>query len=319
MRWIMILGLFGAARGGDPQNPVYEPPKLGQPADFSQIVGTFQIAGHAEPTAVAVEEPTTLTVTITGQAFSPYLPKRASLRIFPTTIDRDFFIEPISERTLDGAWEFVFRLRPKHERVSSIPGLKLVYYAPRQRRYQTAYSEAIPLVVTPRSAATETVPGLQVVSAPASFLELVPEPPSTFWFIPTWAIVAILLGAPAAFLAGLAWQRRRISPSDLWRRRAALEILRAIQQTSEPEVLCQTIGTYLRQLGYPAHEPTSQEVDRWLKRRGVGGPIRQRCRQVLADCAAARFGPERMADAALTTSCAEMIRTLEEQACLGER
>jgi hypothetical protein len=319
--WLTILVLFGVtARGGDPQSATVEPPKLGQPADFSQIVGALQIATRAFPTTVALEEPTTLTVTITGQAFFPYVPKRSSLRIFPAGMDRDFYVESVSEKNLDGAWEFVFHLRPKHERVTLIPGLKLVYYAPRQRRFQTAYSDAIPLAVTPRTAPKDAVPPLHVVSAPASFLELVSEPPTRFWFIPAWGIVAILVAIPGSCIAAIVWLGRRGGMTEEKRRRLVVETLSAMEHAADAETLCKVIGAYLREsLGLPVQEPTPAELDRWLKRRGVARPIRQRCRQVLAACAAVRFGPERKSDPELTSSCADMVHLLEEQACLGAR
>src|SRR5262245_40260511 len=90
------------------------PPKLGQPADFSGVVGTFQSRAEAKPKTVAIEEPITLTITITGRAVAPHTPKRENLRLFPEGTLRDFFIEPAGEQRADGAWIFVYRLRPRH-------------------------------------------------------------------------------------------------------------------------------------------------------------------------------------------------------------
>ena len=107
------------------QNPASAPPKLGRPDDFSNLVGTFQVAAQAQPTAVAVEEPVLVTVTITGQAIEPYVPKLKELRLFPDNVQRSFFVEPVGEERTADAWIVRYRLRPKHVNVKFVPGLKL--------------------------------------------------------------------------------------------------------------------------------------------------------------------------------------------------
>src|SRR5262245_48512471 len=113
---VAVLSFFNVSAVGA-QDGAVAPPKLGQPTDFSEVVGVFQIIAAAKPTTVAVEEPLTLTVTISGSAVTTYVPTRDKLRIFPDDVQRDFFVEPVGETENNGSWEFVYRLRPKQLQV----------------------------------------------------------------------------------------------------------------------------------------------------------------------------------------------------------
>ena len=325
IRWsITIMALFVGAvsAGGQPQAP--EPPRVNQPPDFSQIVGTFQIAAQAAPTAVAVEEPLTLTVTISGQADAPYVPKRDLLRVFPDDMQRDFFVEPLAEKAGKGSWEFTYRLRPKHTRVQFVPSLKLVYYA-RQRRYQTTYSDAIPLTVKPRPEPVVEVVGLTVVQAPRSFLELAEEhaaPQRVAVQRSPWQL-GLLLGPPALCFTGAWWWRRR----QTWRaerlreRRRALEklLIKVKDSSDDLAATASLVAAYLRsRLDIPAEEPTPAELERWMKRRGVSKPTRQEWRQFLQSCDAARFSPS-PPGASAVHGVVPLIHALEEEPCLAAR
>src|SRR5262245_52359638 len=121
-----------------------EPPIAGRPEDFSGLVGPFRISSTAVPTEVYVEDPLPLTVIITAQpdrSFRASQPDRARLRLFCKEMKEDFFIEPMSEKDRyleqEKTWQFVYRLRPKRPAVKSVPGLKLVYYLPARRKYQS--------------------------------------------------------------------------------------------------------------------------------------------------------------------------------------
>lgn len=308
------------------------PPKLGQPADFSGLVGTFQIRAEAKPAKVAVEEPITLTVTITGRAVAPHVPKRDNLRLFPGGTERDFFIEPGDEREADGAWEFTFHLRPKHARVQFVPGLKLVYYAPRQRRYQSAYADAIPLTVTARPDRAMKIEGLKVIQAPASFFELTKEDTTDWGF---FAAVVLILGpqyllrwsiVPPLFCVPVAcwWHWRRRRHADRIRRQKRLVDQTAAALATPPcdaALITRLLTNYLRQrLDFPVAEATPAEVERWLKRRGVARQVREQWRELLQGYDARRFAPgpdQRMAMDG--TEAIELIHLLEEDACLAGR
>jgi hypothetical protein len=319
---IVVLVATASVRA---QAPSVEPPRIGQPADFSRVVGMFQIAARIEPAAVAVEEPLTLIVTISGQAEAPYAPKRDLLRLFPDDMQRDFFVEPAGEQARQGSWEFVYRLRPKHTRVQFVPGLKLVYFTPRQRRYQTAYSDAIPLTVKPRPEPVVDIKGLTVVQAPATFLELAdeseaPRGPELHWS--PFQELALLLGPPCLCFAGLWWRRRRRTARapGTRRRREVEQVVISLQQSpQDAATTARLVGDYLRLvLALPAQEPTPRDIDSWLKRRGVRQQTRQQWRTFLQQCDASRFGPVAAAEGHAAQAI-PLIHALEDEPCLAAR
>src|SRR5688500_18054613 len=110
--------------------PSVEPPVRGRPPQFSQVVGTYSVQASAAPAEVPVEQPITLRVLIAGKGPEKYQPQRARLHLFPDDWEQDFYIEPAPDEDhalpAEGAWEFVYRLRPKHQRVTAIDGIKLV-------------------------------------------------------------------------------------------------------------------------------------------------------------------------------------------------
>jgi hypothetical protein len=321
-----VLFFFSVSAVGA-QDVAVAPPKLGQPSDFSEVVGVFQITAGAMPTTVAVEEPLTLTVTITGSAEPPYVPTRDKLRIFSDEVQRSFFVEPIAESEKNGSWQFVYRLRPKQMQVKLVPSLKLVYYSPRQRRYQTAYSDAIPLTVTARRDAEVSVPGLRVVQAPASFYELSKLDTSDSTFAMAFIqqsprnLLRLAAAPPLLCLVGAWWWRRRqLRIGDRAREsRKLLEQTTAKLAHSSQEAtdVTRLVTEYLRsRMEFPAQEPTPKEVERWLKRRGIAKPTRERWRQLLNGYDAGRFAPgSDSKQVVVVPEAVELIRILENETC----
>ncbi|MCI0681260.1 MAG: hypothetical protein L0Y71_04080 [Gemmataceae bacterium] len=340
---VLVTAAITAAVGARAQMPAaeaptMEPPRIGQPPDFSQVAGTFRIAAQVQPASVAVEEPVMLTVTIRGQAAAPYVPKRDLLRIFPDDMQRDFYVEPAGEQAKQGSWEFTYRLRPKHTRVQFVPSLKLVYFAPRQRRYQSAYSDALPLTVQPRPDPEVKIAGLTVVQAPPTFLELAEEDGrrdglrdglgdglDVRWS--PYQEIVLLAAAPLLCVTGVWWLHHRQSrrAARHWRRRRAVEhVVASLKASRDAAGAARLVADYLRlRLDIPAAEPTPAELERWLKRRGISKPTRQQWRSFLQRCDAARFAPAAAPAPAVGASAgdevATLIHALEEEPCLAAR
>jgi hypothetical protein len=326
-RLSMAVWIFFSVSAVGAQDDAAAPPKLGQPSDFSEIVGVFQISAGAKPTTVAVEEPLTLTVTITGSAVAPYVPTRDKLRIFPDDVQRDFFVEPVAETEKSGSWEFVYRLRPKQQHIKLVPSLKLVYYSPRQRRYQSAYSDAIPLTVIARRDAEVSVPGLRVVQAPASFYELSKQDTSDSAFAMAFIrqsppnLLGLAAVPPLLCVVGAWWWRRRqrqIGDRARESRQLMEQTTTMLAQSAQDAAATTKLLTdYLRlRLDFPAQEPTPREVERWLKRRGIAKPTRERWRQLLTGYDAGRFAPESATkQVAAGAEAAELVRILENETC----
>src|ERR1700675_2103400 len=74
-------------------------PQTNRPANFSGAAGLYTIQVRATPTTVRVEDPITLTVKIISQKPGPwkYPPQRDKLKLFPRSLERNFFVEPLPE------------------------------------------------------------------------------------------------------------------------------------------------------------------------------------------------------------------------------
>jgi hypothetical protein len=302
-------------------------PARGRPPEFSGAVGQFTLKATAAPTAVHVEDPITLRVTITAQGSPPMPPQRAQLRLFPPDWDRDFYTEEVrgEDRSQPGkgTWEFVYRLRPRHERVQAISGLKLVYYNKARGKYETAYQEPedIPLTVRPRPQPSEDWK-VAVAPVPSSFLALAAidpveaptasSPSATDWLV-------ILLGPPLACCLG-SWLVRacfRGVRSNLPENAAAQRALKELNAGVQPAWF--VVGRYLQErLGYPDGEPTPLDVLHFLKRRGAARTVGEQFRSFYVACDALRFAPPAEgASAPLNAEASRLIRALEADKCLA--
>jgi hypothetical protein len=313
------------------QSASTEPPMAGRPAQFSNVVGSYEIAARAEPTNVAVEEPITLRVTISGRGPAKYQPSRKHLRLFPESWAKDFYVEPAPEEDRFapelGKWEFVYRLRPRHTGATVIDGIKLIYYQPpagkTAGRFQTArVLDSIPISVKPRPTAPVLPDHLSARTAPPSFYEwpeaaAAPARQAAAPVWPVWLFATLLLGPPLLTVCGVVvWRRRQHAQPPREQSRAARLALQALQQPGgEPAWV--VFGRYLRdRLDFPAEEATPAEVRRFLRRRGTSRPIGEKLAAFLGSCDAARFaGPGRDGTGALREQAGQLILALEEDLC----
>jgi hypothetical protein len=124
-------------------------PDDGRPDFFSGLVGDFRIAVTAEPVEVRVNEPITLTITITAEKYMENI-FFGPLRDQPLLAGR---FEIPSERSLprrEGqSTIYTQTLRPLSTRTQEIPPLRLAYFSPSSNAYVTVQSEPIPLKVLP--------------------------------------------------------------------------------------------------------------------------------------------------------------------------
>jgi hypothetical protein len=331
------LGLLLAALAWPPplaaQPPSIEPPVAGRPPQFSEVVGNYSLAISAAPAEVPVEEPITLRVTIAGKGPAKYQPVRKNLKLFPDGWAKDFFVEPVPEedrlRSAEGRWEFVYRLRPKHQKVEAIDGVKLVYFQPPSPtgpgRFQTAYAEPIALTVRPPRPPPEVPDGVPVKTAPATFYELpdaravlAAPPAGPTW--PGWLVAVALLAPPLVTVAGVrAWRALFPTEGEQARRHRSRSARRALQAlhpaAGEPPWV--VVGLYLRErLDFPSEEPTPAEVRRFLRRRGASRKVADHFAGLLGACDGARFaGAAAVELDRLRAEAGRLIHALEEDLC----
>lgn len=226
-------------------------PTEGRPANFSGLVGQFDIATSAGPTELSVGDPIELHVTITGpepldRATPPDLEKlqafTSGFRLTPEGL-RAQSTQAVGQR------DYSTTLRPTSDRVTAIPSLELAYFDVAAGEYRTARSEPIALKVKPtrqvtaQDAVVAVPPGSdQHPLVPGLRTPLIDGPPGlranstslaslrnedahiiTLLTQPAWA--SGLLLPPLAFAAtGVYVLARRTAPSPGRRRREAMRL-----------------------------------------------------------------------------------------------
>jgi hypothetical protein len=325
--------LAAPARAGDP-DPDAPPANQPPPVNFSGAVGQYAIVHRAAPTEVHVEEPLTLTITITGKGPAKHLPRREGLdKVFPPDFDRDFYIEPVPSKDvidpLGGKWEFVYRLRPRHLRANYIPELAFSYYDPARKGYQTARARPeIELTVKERQKAEVT---------PAASRAL--EPPAHFYCVATGpgvlaragdgpgvvGLAALVLVPPLLCCVGYALWRRLYPDADREARRrrsrAAQQALKALAalRSGDGAGAAGVLAHYLRaRTDLRVLEPTPLEIEGHLTRVGLPPQTAGRVAGFFRACDTARFAPA-AAGTALASEAVAVVELLEGELCPSPR
>jgi len=198
MQIALILGgdpferLFGRVqeKQGTLQSPeetvkVLPLPTEGRPADFSGAVGQFQISASASPTQIAVGDPVTLKMTVSGTGNFDRL---SGLTLESTdgwkTYPPSAKFEPTDEIGYSGKKVFEQALIPQKTDIKNVPPVKLSYFDPEARKYATLSSSPLPLQVSAvlLSSTGTTIP-LTQGGAPRS-LSFGPRPPTTEELVP---------------------------------------------------------------------------------------------------------------------------------------
>lgn len=302
-----------------------EAPLVGRPKDFSGLVGQYSLSVSASATEVRVEEPLTLTVRISALTAESAPPERRQLQLLPETFAEDFYVEDLdSTFKKERAWEFTYRLRPKHAGVTMLPSLKLVYYHPQRQKYQATYSEAIELKVRPRTEAASKQPAeapafLFELPSEAELLEQVRPPLVANRLVP----FVIFVGLPVlCFFWYLAWRllnpavvRQRRHPSSPIGARALAELRK---QAAGFDTAMTLFADYLRErTGLRSGFPTAHEVDVHLRRIGVSRDLRRRYAEFFEERDAMLFAPQRSEKIALKETAIQLVLALEAEPCLG--
>jgi hypothetical protein len=312
------------------QKTPIDPPVTDRPADFSNIVGKYDIRVRAEPTEVQVEQPITLRIYLTGEGPEKYEPNRMRLRLFPESWKSDFYVQEIPDQHEvhrdSKTWLFVYRIKPKHTKITAIDDIKLVYYNPNitdKDKFATKYADAIKITVKPKVGQSEKVE-LPVTAAPDSFFtyvgskEILPQSTRTFSLTGWQLAIFVVLPPVACFCVIIAW--RRYCPDDSqraiqYRDDSAERALAQLQSGSLSAwaVVCQ----YLRdRLDYAVADPVPAEIAAFLKRRGFAIARCAQGKSFFQKCDAARYKGSASTDAKhLVDAAAHLIQSLEADPC----
>lgn len=336
MKWLsrvfLPLVLFVAAawlRAGE-DTAALEPPVVDRPANYSHLIGRFVLQVTADRTTVAVEDPILLRVQIrqlSGPESDQNQPRRTTLHLFPTDLEKDFYKEDLPQRDrrpAERTWELHYRLRPKRVDVQRIPPLVLAYYNPHFRRYQSSYSRPVPLKVTPRPLAELPAEVVKEIKAPRWMYDITTGSdvlrrgtaggPGWLW------LLCMLLGPP--LLALLWYQGWRWCYPDArtrqqrQRSRAARQTLRQLTRRAADlhgQQITALMTAYLRRrFDLPAAEPTPAETVQHLRRVGLSAVQAEKAAAFLQRCHEQRFAPISSAPGEFRMEAIKLIQLLEE-------
>ena len=292
-------------------------PEQGRPADFSGLVGRFEIAARAAPLEVKVGDPMELAVTITGSGDlrrlqAPDLTRMSGFREFRVSAD-----SPPTRTSGQATVRLV--LRALHHEVAAIPAVRISVFDSESGGYAELASEPIPITVHPTrevtlrdvegsaghgavGGAAHGTPSGPVASSRdgiahnyAGPMLLVDQRFDLLAFVVSPGGLLALFAAPLA-LAGvhgaLALCRYRQRPR---RPAAALANLRrtvtaAGRDAAEP-VLLAALRRYLTDSLRPGQAVHGfADVAGMLRERGVADPALEELRLLFASLEAARYG-----------------------------
>ncbi len=128
-------------------------PKKGRPADFTGLVGQFEIDASLSATELEVGDSTTWTVTVKGPAsvknFSLPAPDLGdAFKVYP---DQPKTKTGMLGEKLAGEKIFKFALVPLKEGPVSLPPAALSWFDPKKKRYRTARTMPVSFTVSPSS------------------------------------------------------------------------------------------------------------------------------------------------------------------------
>jgi hypothetical protein len=297
-------------------------PTEGRPADFAGAIGQWKLDVTAKPTEVAVGDPITLTIKVTGNGNidTVPIPTMGSLDGFktydPTTKTTKDDLNTTGERSIQQV------LIAKSTEVKELPEVRLAYFDPGAKAYRTAAQSPIKLVVKASSSGQSTIVGsgggrlrpdeklgqdivyLKGDLGPAaSTVSLYATP--VFWVLNVSPVLALL--------GGIGWKRRtdrlRGDVAYARRSRAAKNARRLLAAATSYDQIQHALQDYLGdRLNIPTGGITASVVDEQLVPHGVNGELAAQVKVCFEACDTARFaGGAASADLQATRQAVEQL------------
>lgn len=276
-------------------------PEQGKPANFAGAVGQWNLEVSAKPTEVAVGDPITLTVKISGDGNIDTVPP---LKL--EAVDAFKAYDPTAKTTkneLGTQGERVMQqvLIAKDTNAKQLPAVSLAYFDPVAKQYKTAGQGPFKLLVKAGTGGQTTVVSGSPKARQKEKLgqdivylkgDLGPAVAMPFCARPAfWAFNF----APVISLAGLmVWKRRtdklRSDVAYARRSRAAKRARKQLASAASYDHIQRALQNYLGdRLNVPASGITAAIVDEHLIPRGVDGELAAELRKCFETCDTARF------------------------------
>jgi hypothetical protein len=291
-------------------------PATNVPPTFSGAVGTFSMTATAGPTNVAVGDPITVKVAISGQGLLdsvtlPNQPAWGDFKVYPANSRVDA-ADPFG---LAGMKSFEQVVVPQKQEISVLPPIEFSFFDPNARAYRTVTGRAVGLIVRP-TAARLSLPSLAVSGqsavtndeivhikpylgvSPVAGAPLIQQP----WFLAiqgvplvTWLSLLFLRKRNEALQRNPRLRRQREVARKIaeglreLRRQAAAQESDAVFATGF-RLLQEQLG---ERLDLPASAITEAVIDERLRSRNVPEPTLAALHELFQVCNQARYAPQR--------------------------
>ena len=294
-------------------------PAEGRPADFNGAIGHFTMTATAGPTNVAVGDPITLHIQISGRGALdsltlPDQPAWENFKVYPPTSH----VETSDPLGLEGSKTFEEIVSPENTDVRQLPQFSVSFFDPDDGNYHTLIQPSVQLAV--RSAGMASVPaiaaaktaGAQNPSSPQDILPikenlgtLVPATSPLVTRPPFLALQSLPL---LALLAAFVWRKRVDNLANnprLRRQRAVAQLiasgmddLRKYAEQDQPDEFFATLFRLLQEqlgerLDCPASSITEAVIEERLAPAGAPEPVLNGLRELFQMCNQARYAPIR--------------------------
>ncbi|MBI1841164.1 MAG: protein BatD [Verrucomicrobia bacterium] len=280
----------------DPAQVEVRPLPPGAPPDFTGAVGSFQMTYSAGPRSLAVGDPITMKIAISGDGSIeglslPNLDHWKGFKFYPPNARS----EPRDALEVAGTRFFEQVVVPQSPEIQGLPEFRWTYFDPASKSYRTLKADPVPLQLTAATAPTLPLPMLGTNAAGGSGSTLAPAlahirpelgsivalPPAA-WRQP-WYLIAQLLpfGLWATLRAGR-WRAETLgrNPRLLRRKQAEKEVAEGLRQMkdcaqrNEGDVFFAAMSRVLRcqigeRLDIPESGITESVIREKLLRRGL--------------------------------------------------
>jgi hypothetical protein len=308
------------------------------PAGFNGAVGNYTMTCSAGPTNVAVGDPITVKVQISGHGnldalTIPEQPEWRDFKAYPPTSK----VETHDPLGVQGTKFFEQIIVPQNSDIKTLPSLSFSYFDPDQKAYRLLTQPAVALMVRPSASAspptvalpsrTENAPPAQdIVEIKRQFGPLAQV--STPLLVRPWFLA--LQGVPMlAWVSLLVWRRRtdNLANNPKLRRhryvaqiiRQGLNDLRHHAAANDSDQFFATLSHLLQEqlgerLDLPASAITEAVIEENLEPRGVPEIILAPLRELFQTCNLARYAPIKSSQelAAIIPKAEAVLRSLQQ-------
>ena len=312
-------------------------PVEGRPTDFNGAVGHYTMNVTAGPTNIAVGDPITVRVQISGRGALdalalPEQPGWRDFKIYPPTSK----IDKSDQLGLEGSKTLEEIVTPQNTDVHQLPQFSFSFFDPDDGNYHTLTQPSVQLAVRsagmasmPSSAAATTA-GAQTPSSPQDILPIKEElgafTPAGPPLVARPAFLALQSLPVLALLAAFVWRRRvdSLANNPRLRRqrqvarllRDGLEDLRRLAAENNSDEFFATLFRLLQEqlgerLDCPASSITEAVVDERVAARGLSETALHDLRGLFQLCNQTRYAPVR-GSGELNSVVAQFEKTIAE-------